>query len=376
MSGTWMQTVAQSWFVLELTKSPVAVGLLAVFQFGPFAILGLFGGAVADRLDLRRVLVGTQTAFMLTACALTTLTLTGRATVWELYLISAVTGTVSVLDNPVRQAFTVQMVGRDELPNAVALNSSLFNASRVVGPAVAGGLIALTGVGICFLVNALSFLVVISALLLMRVDELYPISRDQIKQTVFRGASEGLAVAWNTASIRVVVLMMLVIATIGINFNVLLPVLASRTLGAGPGVFGILSALFGAGALVGALVSASLGRASRSVLLYGAAFFALAELVLAPQRSVWAAGLVLVFTGIGFSLYASQSNTALQVVVADRLRARVLGIYGYVFTGTVPLGGLLAGWLAAEGGTQLAFLVAGLGGLAAVIYGATSMPRF
>jgi MFS family permease len=369
ISGTWMQTVAQAWFVVQNTHSPLAVGLLAVCQFGPYALLGLFGGAIADRLDQRRVLIGTQTAFMVMAALLAVLTLTGHATVWEVYVIAAITGTVTVLDNPVRQAFTIQMVGRDELPNAVALNSSLFNASRIVGPAIAGGLIAIAGVGICFLINALSYLAVLAALWLMRVHELFPTRRELHPKNLFRGSIEGLKFSWRTPVIRSVLVMMLVIATISINFNVLLPVLASRTLSGGPEVFGILSALFGFGALLGALFSASLGRASRRVMLIGAALFSASEIVLAPLHMTWAAGIALVVTGIAFTLYASQANATLQLAVTDQMRGRVLGVYGYVFFGTAPLGGLLAGWLAQSGGTELAFLVAGLIGVAATIYG-------
>ncbi|HEY6470249.1 MAG TPA: MFS transporter [Candidatus Dormibacteraeota bacterium] len=369
ISGTWMQSVAQAWFVVQNTHSPLAVGILAVCQFGPYALLGLFGGAIADRLDQRKVLLGTQAAFMVTATLLAVLTLTGHATVWEVYVIAAITGTITVLDNPVRQAFTIQMVGRDELPNAVALNSSLFNASRIVGPAIAGGLIAVAGVGICFLINALSYLAVLAALWMMRVHDLFPTRRDVNPQNLFRGSIEGLKFSWRTPVIRSVLVMMLFIATISINFNVLLPVLASRTLNSGPEVFGILSALFGFGALVGALFSASLGRASRHAMLSGAALFSVSELVLAPLHVTWAAGLALVVTGIAFTIYASQTNATLQLAVTDQLRGRVLGIYGYVFFGTAPLGGLLAGWLAQVGGTELAFLIAGLTGVGATIYG-------
>jgi MFS family permease len=369
ISGTWMQGVAQAWFVVQNTHSPLAVGILAACQFGPYGLFGLFGGAIADRLDQRKVLIGTQAAFMVTATLLAVLTLTGHATVWEVYVIAAITGTVMVLDTPARQAFTIQMVGRDELPNAVALNSSLFNASRIVGPALAGALIAVAGVGICFLINALSYVAVLAALWLMRADELFPIHRDKHHQNVFRGSFEGLRFAWRTPIIRSVLMMMLVMATISLNFNVLLPVLASRTLNSGPQVFGILSALFGFGALLGALFSASLGRASRHTLLIGAALLSVSELALAPLHVAWAAGLVLVVTGIAFTLYASQSNATLQLAVTDQLRGRVLGLYGYVFFGTAPLGGLFAGWLAQQGGTELAFLVAGLIGVAASIYG-------
>ncbi len=369
LSGSWMQTVAQAWFVVQSTHSPLAVGVLAVCQFGPYAVLGLFGGAIADRHDQRHVLIFTQSAFMVTAAALAALTLTGHATVWEVYLIAVVTGFVTVLDTPVRQAFTIQMVGRDELPNAIALNSSLFNASRIVGPAIAGGLIALFGVGICFLINTLSFVAVIGALWLMRVDELFPISRDAARQNLVRETVAGLRFAWRTPVIRTVLLMLLVISTLGVNFNVLLPVLVSRTLDSGPQVFGILSALFGFGALGGALFSASLGRASSRALLVGAAGFSLAEVVLAPLRVTWAAAIVLVVTGVAYSIYASQTNATLQVSVTDQMRGRILSIYGYAFFGLAPVGGLLAGWLAQTGGTQLAFLVAGLSGLIAAAYG-------
>jgi len=375
LSGTWIQNVAQAWFVLTLTHSPIAVGILAACQFGPYALLGLIGGAVADRLDLRRAQIGTQTAFAISALTLAGLVLTGHAAVWVVFLLAAVNGTVQVLDTPVRQAFTIQMVGRGELPNAIALNSSLFNASRAIGPAIGGVLIAVAGVGVCFLINAVSFIAVIAALLAMRRNDLFPITRDSRQATLIRGVGEGLRYAWHETMIRTVLLMMLVISTIGINFNVLLPVLASHTLMSGPQVYGLLSATFGIGALTGALVSASLSRMSIRALLTGAVLFSAAELVLAPLHAVWAAALVLVVVGFAFSLYASQSNAALQLTVPDRLRGRVLSLYGYVFFGTAPLGGLLVGWLAQVGGTMLAFVVAGAAGLTTVVFGGLELRR-
>lgn len=375
LSGTWMQNIAAAWFIVVLTHSPIAVGVLALCQFGPYAVIGLIGGALADRLDQRRLLTATQSAFALSAAALAGLALSGQAAPWHVYLLAAVSGTVHVFDTPVRQAFTVQMVGRDELPNAIALNSSLFNASRIIGPAIAGTVIAVAGVGLCFLVNSLSYLAVIGALWLMRESELHPVARDEKVQSVLRGAAEGLRFAWHAPLLRTVLMMMLFIATIGINFNVLLPVLASETLHAGPVVFGVLSATFGAGALAGALFSASLGRASARALLAGAALFSAAELVLSPLHVVWAAALTLAAVGFAFSLYTSQSNATLQLNTPDRLRGRVMGIYGYVFIGTAPLGGLLAGWLAQAGGTELAFIVAGAVSLAAAVYGRVELQR-
>jgi MFS family permease len=360
LSGTWMQNVAQAWFIIVLTHgSAFAVGALALCQFGPYALFGLFGGSLADRLNARRTLVFTQSASMFIAVALSVLALTHTAQVWEVFVLAAASGSVLILDTPVRQAFTIQMVGRSELPNAIALNSSLFNASRIFGPAIAGLLIATAGVGICFLLNAVSFLAVVGALLLMRDSELYTIDRGGRRPTLLRGVGEGLAYAWRTPTIRLVLLLMLVISTLAINFNVLLPVLAAHTLHAGPEVFGILSASFGVGALAGALTAATLARASLRLLLFGAVGFGASLLVLAPERTVWAACVALVLTGFSFSLYGSQSNSSLQMVVPDRLRGRVLSLYGYVFFGTAPLGGLFTGWMTGAHGTDVYLYVVG-----------------
>jgi MFS family permease len=360
VSGTWMQNVAQAWFILQLTHgSALAVGALSVCQFGPYALLGLFGGSLADRLNARRTLLFTQAASMAVAAALAGLALTHSAQVWEVFLLATATGSVLILDTPVRQAFTIQMVGRSELPNAIALNSSLFNGSRVFGPAIAGVLIATTGVGICFLINAVSYLAVVGALLLMRESELHPINRGGSRPKLLRGIGEGLSYAWRTPTVRLVLLLMLAVSTLAINFNVLLPVLAAHTLSSGPEVFGLLSASFGVGALAGALTSAALSRASLTALLIGAAGFGASLLLLAPQRTVWGACAVLVLTGVSFSLYGSQSNSSLQMVVPDRLRGRVLSLYGYVFFGTAPLGGLFTGWICGRFGTWLYLLIVG-----------------
>lgn len=383
LSGTWMQNVAQAWLVLQLTgNSALAVGALSIFQFGPYALLGLLGGSLADRLPARRTLIGTQSASMLTAAALAGLALTHSAQVWEVFLIAAAGGLIIVLDTPVRQAFTIQMVGRAELPNAIALNSSLFNVSRIVGPSIAGLLIATTGVGVCFLLNALSFIAVVSALVLMREEELYPINRGDRRLGLLRGVAEGVGYSWRTPSVRLVLLMMLVIATLALNFNVLLPVLTTHTLLAGPEAFGVLSGSFGVGALIGALTSATLSRASLPILLASAGGLGVSLLLLAPVTSVWVAVLVLVLVGFAFSMYGSQSNSSLQMVVPDRLRGRVLSIYGFAFFATAPLGGLFTGWLSGRVGTWAYCLVAGgacvaaaTGGLIATRVRGTALPE-
>ena len=362
LAGTWMQNIALAWFVVELTSSPVAVGFLAFCRFAPFTVFGLASGVVADRWDNRRLVIGTQIAAMLVSVALAALAWSGDAQAWHAYLLAALGGTALVFDAPGRHSLTFQMVGRDELPNAVALNASLFNASRLVGPAIAGFVIATWGVGACFAVNAVSFLAVLTSLLLMRRHELVPLARSE-PPTLVRGVREGLAYVRRSPRVRLVLVMTTVVSTVGFNFHVLVPVLASETLKAGPEVFGLLSAAFGGGALLGALLSAALARASWKVLLLGNAGFSVALLALAPQRNAVAAGALLFVTGVCFTLWTSNSQSILQLTAPDHLRGRVLSLYLFAFAGLAPLGSLFAGWLAEVGGTQLAFALAGVAGV-------------
>jgi MFS family permease len=376
LCGTWMQNIALAWLVVELTHSPLAVGILAFCRFFPFTVFGLVSGVVADRFDNRRLVIGTQTASMLVAFALAALAFSGSAEAWQAYVLAALGGTAQVFDAPGRHALTFQMVGRDELPNAVALNASLFNAARLVGPAVAGGLIAAAGVGVCFAVNAASFLAVLTGLLLMQREELVPVERHGDPPTVFRGVREGIAYARTSPHVLLVLALTGLVSTIGFNFHVLVPVLASDTLHAGPEVFGVLSACFGAGALTGALATAALGRASMKALLGGTTGFSAALLLLAPQRSVVGAALLLFVTGVFFTLWTSNSQSILQLAAPDHLRGRVLSLYLFAFAGLAPLGGLLAGWLAEVGGTGLAFAVAGASGLAMTAFALTRIAPF
>jgi MFS family permease len=362
--GTWMQNISLAWYVIDLTHSPVAVGFLAFCRFAPFTIFGLISGVVADRFDNRRLVMTTQTASMIVAAALTALAFSGLEIVWLAYLLAAAAGTALVFDAPGRQALTFQMVGRDELPNAVALNASMFNASRVVGPAVAGVLIAAFGVGVCFAINTLSFLAVLTGLALMRVDELVPLDRPERHPPWIKSVGEGIRYARRSPRIRLVLLMTTVVSTVGFNFHVLVPVLAADTLEAGPRVFGILSAAFGGGALTGALLSASLGRASWKALLAGVGGFSIALLALAPLHTVVACAALLYVVGVCFTLWTANSQSLLQLTAPDHLRGRVVSLYLFAFAGLAPLGGLLAGWLSELGGTQLAFGVAGVTGLA------------
>ena len=368
VSGTWMQNVALAWLVVELTESPLAVGALAFCRFVPFTIFGLVAGVVADRLDNRRLVIGTQSAQMVVSAALAILAITDTATVPLVYALALLGGTGLVFDAPGRHALTFQMVGREELPNAVALNASLFNASRVIGPGIAGVIIAAVGVGACFVINTVSFLAVLTGLLLMRVEELVPVERPEQRPTLFGGIREGISFAWQHPRLRVVLVLVTVVSTVGFNFHVILPLLASDTLRTGPEVFGLLSAAFGLGALGGALMTATLGRASWKLFLLGMTAFSSTLLLLAPVRDAWLAGVLLFATGVAFTLWTSNANAILQLSAPDHLRGRIVSLFLFAFAGFAPLGGLLAGWLVDVGGTELSFAVAGVTGLAAVGY--------
>ncbi|MDQ3778148.1 MAG: MFS transporter, partial [Actinomycetota bacterium] len=296
--GTWMQNIALAWYVVELTHSAVAVGFLAFCRFAPFTVFGLLSGVVADRFDNRRLVMTTQASSMFVAAALALLAFSGLELVWLAYALAAAGGTALVFDAPGRHSLTFQMVGRDELPNAVALNASLFNGSRVIGPAVAGVIIAAFGVGVCFALNAVSFLAVLSSLWLMRDEELVRLDRPKERPTVVRGVREGLSYARQSPRIRLVLAMTTVVSTVGFNFHVLVPVLASETLDAGPRTFGVLSACFGGGALVGALLAAGLGRASWKAMLAGTGGFSIALLALAPQTTILPSAALLFVTGL------------------------------------------------------------------------------
>jgi len=372
VAGTWMQNIALAWLVIELSSSPLAVGALAFCRFVPFLLFGLVAGVIIDRFDTRRLLVATQAAAMLVSVVLAIVTLAGWATLGVVYALAAIGGLVLVFDAPGRQTLTFQMVGESELQNAVALNSGLFNASRVIGPALAGVLIAVVGTGLCFVVNAFSFLAVLVALYLMRESELYPVEKRPGTKVV-AGIREGLVWAMHTPLARIVLVVVTVVSLVGFNFHVLVPLLASQTLNVGAGMFGVLSAAFGLGALVGALATASLREASPRVFVGGAVGFSLSMLALAFVSSIDVALVLLLLLGMSFSLFTSSANALVQLSAPAHLRGRVMSLYLFAFAGLAPVGGLVAGFLAEQGGTPLAFGVAGICGLLAIPWAAHAL---
>ena len=366
--GTWMQRVAQAWLVLSLTHSPVAVGILALCQFLPFTLFSLVAGVVVDRLDAWRTVISTQVTQMILASTIAAAALAGVVQVWQVYVIAALMGVVQVLDAPSRQSLTFRMVGPLELPNAISLNSGVFNGARIFGPALAGVLIAAAGAGVCFAVNAASYIAVLVGLLMMRPQEFHAVERRERSRSLYTGLKEGISYARHDEQIWLMLTLVAVMSTFTLNFNVLLPVLAKQTLHSGPETFGVLSGIFGIGALIGALVSAHVSRATMGTTAIGTAGFALCELLIAPLRSTPVIALLLFIGGICFTTWSSNSNSLIQLAAPDYLRGRLIGLYFFAFAGTGTAGGILSGWLTAAGGTELAFAVAGIAGLSVSFY--------
>jgi MFS family permease len=374
LAGTWMQNVALAWLVIELSGSPLAIGVLAFCRFVPFTIFGLVAGVVADRIESRKLVMATQAAAMAISIALAIVTLTGTVTLPIVYALAALGGIALAFDAPGRQSLTFQMVGPRELPNAVALNSGLFNGSRVIGPAIAGLLIAAVGTGVCFALNAVSFLAVLTALALVRQEELRSVERDR-SAGVIGGIRDAFSYGWNDPQLRLVLGVVTIVATVGFNFHVLVPLLAADTLHVGPEGFGLLSAAFGLGALVGALAAATFREASWQLFAIGTAAFGVLALMLAPVQNPYLAGVVLFGIGISFTLFTANANALVQLAAPDHLRGRLISLYLFAFLGLAPVGGLLAGWLTDLGGTSLAFAVAGITSLVTIAVANTSRTR-
>lgn len=369
-AGTWMQQIAAYWLVLELTGSPLAVGSLALAQLLPVTVFGLFVASVIDRFDVRRLLIVTESLLIVAAGTLAILTLTGAVALWHVYVIATFQGLVLVLDNPSRHTLVFRIVGEADLPNAVALSSAIGTMARIVGPGLGGVVVALAGTGVAFAVNSVSYLAVVVALLAMRVGDLRPYLPPAV-QTGFR-TSIRVMVSFVRRSRRVAVAFFVVLAvsTVSFNFDVLLPLLAGQTLDADADVFGLIAAVFGAGALCGALFLATLGKARLRLLLGGAGGFGVLELALAPQRNLAAVCVLLFLTGFFYMLWGTSALASLQLAAPEHLRGQAASLYYFAFQGGAPLGGLLAGWLTSRGGTQLAFAVAGISAMIVAATGA------
>ncbi len=353
-TGTWMQRVAQDWLVLELTHgSGVAVGLATGLQFLPLLMFSLWGGMIADRYPKRRVLMVTQAVMGGLALILGVLAVTGTVRPWHIYLLAFGLGLATVVDNPTRQSFAIEMVGRDDLQNAIGLNSAVFNLARITGPAVAGLAISLIGTSAAFFVNAASYLTVIFSLHLMRQSELHPAERVARAKGQLR---EGLAYVRSRPDLLMTMVLVFFVATFGMNFQVTTALMSRVVFDTGAGKFGLASAVFAIGALIGALVAARRSRTGMRMLVWTGLAFGVLEAATALMPFYWSFLVLLVPTGLALISFSTLANSSIQLTTPAEMRGRVMGIYMLVFLGGAPLGAPLTGWVAEQFGTRIAML--------------------
>ena len=360
--GTWMQQVAQGWLVLQLTGDPFWLGLVAAAQFGPVLVVGPFGGVIADTLPKRQTLLVTQVAAMVLAFVLFGLTAAGVAEVWHVMVLAALLGVANAVDMPVRQAFAAEMVGKEDVTNAVGFNAALFNGSRIVGPAVAGLLIGAFDISVAFLVNGLSYIAVVVGYGVMRDQELRILEvppRGEGWRGVIENMAEGARYVRETPIVLLACVVVGLGATFGMNFQVLVPPLADDVLQVGASGFGFLMAASGIGSTVAALGVAFSNRVRGRWIAIGAMALGIGGLALAWSPSFPLALLFMLVAGAGGITMAVTANTTIQTTVPDHLRGRAMSIYTTTFAGSVPTGGLLAGWVASTWGVQAAFALGG-----------------
>ena len=372
--GTWMQAIAMGWLIYRLTNSPLLLGVVGFASQIPSFVLTPFAGVIADRMNRHRILIFTQTLSMIQAFILAALTLTGKVAAWHVIVLGAFLGCVNSLDIPARQSFIVEMVEKKEnLGNAIALNSLMFNAARLIGPSIAGLLIGFVGEGVCFLINGLSFIAVIASLLAMNVKERKIKSDDS---NVLENLREGFSYAFGFVPIRLILFLLGVISLMGMSYTVLMPVFARDILKGGPWTLGFLMAASGVGALGATVYLASrksivgLGR----LIPIAASTFAVGLIVFSMSHTIWLSMLLLAIVGFGFMTHMAVSNTIVQTIVEDDKRGRVMSFYTMAFMGTAPFGSLLAGVLATRIGASNTLIIGGISCILASVFFATKLP--
>lgn len=351
-----MQTVALGWLVLRLTGSGSAVGLNLALQFLPILLLGMWGGVVADRFDKRRVLMASQGALGALSLVLFALTFAETASVGIVFLMTFFIGLVTVIDNPSRQSFVSEMVGREHIANAVSLNSAVFNASRIVGPAIAGVLIAKVGLPWAFGINSLTFIAPIAALWRMDPNALIRLPPQAREKGQVR---EGLAYVWKTVRLRNTVLLVGLISIFGLNFSVVLPLFARFVFGRGAETFGFLTSMMATGALIGALVSAARSNPTRRFFYGSAVSFGIFTILAALAPTVPLMGFLLLCTGASSISFIASANATLQLTAAPEMRGRVMALHGLVFLGSTPIGAPLIGQLSESLGPRAGLAIGG-----------------
>jgi MFS family permease len=372
VSGNWMQMVAEVWLMLSLTGSGVAVGMTTALQFLPILLFGAWGGVLADRFSKRRLLMVTQGLMALPALALFAIVTVGAVEPWMVLALVFVRGTVNAVDNPTRQAFPIEMVGPERVVNAVSLNSVLIHASRLFGPALAALTIAIAGVGPCFALNSLTFAVMIVALWRMDPAEL----REPPAPSRERGAVRaGLRYVRRTPALAVPLALMALVGTFGLNFQVVLPLLARFSFDGGASTYAALVAAMGVGSVIGALLTGAHGRTDARLIAGAALGFGVLALLAAAVPSILLEIPVLALLGAAAVTFAAAINSSLQLAVEPEMRGRVMALYSIVFLGSTPIGGPLAGWLSQAYDPRAALLLAAVAGLSAAWAARVSLAR-
>ena len=351
LAGTWMQDVAQAWLILRLTDSPLALGTMIMIRFLPMLGLSLFSGVVVDRFPKRSLLLVTQSVMLVQALVLAGLTSAGLATVGLIYLLSGIRGVADALDMPTRQSFVVEMVGPQDVPNAVALNSTMFNIARIAGPALGGVLVATVGTAICFYVNAASFLAVLVALVLMRTADLHSVAPRRDGR-VLPELVEGLRYARRTPDVFLIIITLGFLGTFGYNFNIVVPLIAKYVVDSGPAGLGALTAAMGVGSLVAALFLAYRSRPSRKVLLLSASLFTLLWFCIGLSSRLVPSLILLFLVGSAGVVFMTTCNIRLQLLSPAHLRGRMMALYSLLFVGTTPISSELIGFMAERIGVR------------------------
>ena len=368
VAGTWMQTVAQSFVVLDLTHSGTQLGLTTAVRFLPMFLFGPLGGVFADRMDKRRVLYLTQTLSGLLAAAFAVLVGTGSIRLWVVYLLAVALGFVNVFDNPARQAFISEMVTAEDLPNAVTLNSVAMNMARVFGAALGGVIAAALGLALCFGINALSFGAVLISLAAMRGSELFPATRVPRRKRQVRA---GLRYVRSTPELLIPLVMIAVIGTLAWEFQVSLPLMANKVFGGGAAAYGVMASVMGVGAVVGGLISAARPRPRGRAMCLAAIGWGIAILAAAAAPSLPLELAALVFVGYGSITFNSLAKTTLQLAAEPIMRGRVMALWALAWLGSTPIGGPIVGWVGQDVGARWSLVI---GGLPTILCGILALP--
>ncbi len=371
-SGTFMQSIAQAWLVLQISNSGTALGIVSALQYIPVLLFGTFGGVIADRFDKRRVLYFTQSAAGVLALILGVLVATKMVTLWMVYVLAFCLGIVTVFDNPTRQTFVVELVGEDKLRNAVTLYSSLVNLSRVIGPAIAAGLIAVVGLAPCFFINGISYAAVVIMLTRMRRQELYlspPLTetKGQLR--------EGVNYVLSTPILRDVLLMMAMVGMLTYEFQVSLPLIAQFTFKGNASSLAFLTGSFGVGAMVGGIAVASQRKNTPSRLVIAGFLFGFTVLAAAFMPTLFLSGFALVLAGISSIYFTSLGNTILQLTSSPQMRGRVMSFWSIAFMGSTTIGGPAVGWFASNFGARWGLALGGFAALGAGLLGLVNLHR-